>query len=89
MIYVYECAEAPAERRFIAQFERMKNNLYLTIHGASEFQARSKAELMLQYAALEPVDRTGFKLRERLASIPVEAGEQEAPKKPRRGSDLI
>ena len=89
MIYIYECADAPAERRFIAQFERLKNNFYLTIHGASAFQARSKAELMQQYAALEPVDRTGFKLRDRLAAIPVEVGVVEAPKKPRRGADLI
>lgn len=77
MIYIYECVDAPVERRFIAQFERLKNNLYMTIHGASAYQARAKAELMLQYAALEPVDRTGFKLRERLAAIPVQAGEPE------------
>ena len=89
MIYVYECAAAPADRRFIAQFERLKNNLYLTIHGASEFQARGKAELMLEYAALEPPERTGFKLRERLAAIPVDVGAVEAPKRPRRGTDLI
>lgn len=89
MIYVYECAAAPAERRFIAQFERQKNNLYLTVHGASESQARSKAELMLEYASLEPTQRTGFKLRDRLAAIPVDVGEIEVPKKLRRGADLI
>lgn len=89
MIFIYHCPEAPEDRRFIAQFERQKGNLYLTIHGASEFQARGKAELMLQYANLEPVERTGFKLRERLAAIPVEPGVEEAPKKPRRGADLI
>ena len=89
MIYVYECADAPADRRFIAQFERLKNNLYLTIHGATGHQARAKAELMLEYQNLEPLQRTGFKLRERLAAIPVDGGPQEAPKKPRRGADLI
>lgn len=89
MIFIYECPDAPPERRFIAQFERQASTLYITFHGQSEHQARAKAELWQTYQSLDPAQRSGFKLRERLAAIPAEAVEQEQPKKLRRGADLI
>lgn len=82
MIYIYECADAPPKRRFLAQHERVENNLYVTCHGPTEAIARAKMEVMLEYRALDAKDRTGFKLKEKLESL----GEP-APTRPRRDVD--
>lgn len=68
-ILIYECAEAPPKRRFIAQHERMENSLYLTCHGPTAEIARAKAQLMLDYASLDPKERTGFGLKAKLEAL--------------------
>lgn len=68
-IFVYECEEAPPKRRFIAQHEKLEGSLYLTCHGSTAEIARQKAQLMLDYAALDPKDRTGFGLKAKLDAI--------------------
>lgn len=88
MIFVYECPTAPARRRYIAQFEKIADNLYVTVQGSSAEKARAKAELMHQFQTMEPTDRTGFNLKARLAAIEEEPAVA-APVKRRREDDLI
>ena len=83
-ILIYEWPEAPPKRRFIAQHERMENSLYLTCHGPTADIARAKAQLMLDYASLDPKERTGFKLKERLEAL---NGGNLLSRKPRRDVD--
>lgn len=68
-IHIYECPTAPAKRRFIAQFELQKDNLYLVIHGPTAEIAEAKANLHLQYRALPPGDRKDFNLKGQLAAL--------------------
>lgn len=69
MIHLYESKTAPAKRRFIAQFEMQKDNLYLVIHGPTAEIAEAKAKLHLQYRALPPTDRKDFDLKNQLAAL--------------------
>lgn len=69
MIHIYESATAPAKRRFIAQHELLKDNLFLVIHGPTAEIAEAKANLHLQYRALPPGDRKEFDLKGRLAAL--------------------
>jgi len=95
MIHIYECDTAPPQRRFIAQFERIKNNLYTTFQGSTAEKAQAKAELFLSYVNAEPKDRTGFKLREKLLAIEDGIADDDPPEdatedaKPSRDDDLI
>lgn len=68
-IHLYQCQTAPPARRWIAQFERLKDNLYVTIHGSSAETAQAKAELMRQFQVLDPKERTAFNLKGRLAAL--------------------
>lgn len=84
-ILIYECPDAPPKRRFIAQHERMESNLYLTCHGPTADIARAKAQLMLDYASLDPKERTGFGLKDKLEAL--SRGDSPASRKPRRDVD--
>lgn len=68
-VFLYHCPTAPDKRRWIAQYQKLSDNLYLTFHGETADIARAKAELMRQYASLAPQDRKGFDLKGRLASL--------------------
>lgn len=68
-LLLYHCPTAPTKRRWIAQFPRLSDNLYLTIRGSTAEIAREKAELMWQFHALDPKEQAGFKLKERLDKI--------------------
>lgn len=68
-ILLYHCPTAPVDRLWIAQYPRIKDNLYVTFHGSTADLARAKAELMQKYAALDPKERTGFNLKARLAAL--------------------
>lgn len=69
MIHIYESRTAPENRRFIAQFERLRDNLYLTVHGPTAEVAETKAKLMIEYQALPPLERKAFDLKGRLAAL--------------------
>ena len=68
-ILLYHCPTAPDKRRWIAQYPKLSDNLYLTVHGETADIARAKANLMQEYAALDPKDRTGFDLKGRLTAL--------------------
>jgi hypothetical protein len=68
-IHIYESLSAPPPRRFIAQFDQSKLNLFMTIHGPTAAIAEGKARLMLDYAALDPAQKTGFDLKGKLADL--------------------
>lgn len=68
-ILLYHCPTAPAKRRWIAQYPKIEDNLYLTIHGETADIARAKAELMKQFGLLPPQDRKAFDLKGRLALL--------------------
>lgn len=71
MIHIYESRTAPPERRFIAQFDRVKDNLYVTIHGDTPEIAMARAELLAQFQSIPPQDRKAFDLKGRLALLGV------------------
>lgn len=69
MIHIYESQTAPPHRRFLAQFEKVKDNLYLTIHGPTAEIAEAKARLLLDYQNTPPEGRKAFDLKSRLAAL--------------------
>ena len=71
MALIYECTDprCPPGRRFIAQFEKAKGNLYMTIHGPTVEIAGAKLALIQEFHALDPKARPGFNLKARLAAI--------------------
>ncbi len=66
---LYHCPTAPSNRRWIAQFPRLSDNLYLTVHGPTADIARAKAELLHHFHLLAPQDRKAFDLKGRLALL--------------------
>lgn len=68
-IHIYESKTALSRRRFIAQFEMLKDNLFLVIHGPTAEIAKAKAELHLQYRALPPNERKAFDLSGQLEAL--------------------
>jgi hypothetical protein len=69
MTLIYECPEAPEHRRFIAQAERLKDNLYMVVHGSTREQATAKLDLIESYRALDPSEKTGFGLKAKLDAL--------------------
>jgi len=69
VIYIYECKTAPPNRRFMAQFERIKDNFYVTIHGDTAENAEAKAKLIQQFQSIPPLDRKAFDLKGRMALL--------------------
>ena len=67
-ILLYHCPTAPAKRRWIAQSQNT-NLTYITIHAETADIARAKAELMDQYARLDPKEHKAFDLKGRLATL--------------------
>lgn len=67
-ILLYHCPTAPAKRRWIAQSQNT-NLTYITIHGETADIARAKAELMNQFARLDPKEIKAFDLKGKLAAI--------------------
>lgn len=86
-VHIYESTTAPAKRRFIAQFELQKDNLYLVIHGPTAEIATAKANLHLQYRALPPNERKEFDLKGQLAAL--NGGEIEVAETPFDDEDLL
>jgi hypothetical protein len=66
---LYHCPTAPDSRRWIAQFPRLSDNLYLTVHGPTADIARAKAQLMHEFGQLPPQERKVFDLKGRLAAL--------------------
>lgn len=77
MIHIYESATAPANRRFIAQAERIKGSMFLTIQGSSAEVVTKKAKLMLEYQATDPKDRKAFDLKGKLSALNGAADDEE------------
>ena len=79
MIHLYESQTAPPNRRWIAQYERLKDNLYLTIHGATSEIAEAKARLLLEHQGLDPKQRAAFDLKGRMAALAGQTEEDDLP----------
>lgn len=68
-ILLYHCPTAPDRRRWIAQYAKLSDNLFITVHGETADIARAKAELMKQFGLVPPQDRKAFDLKGRLALL--------------------
>ena len=68
-IHVYESKTAPTHRRFIAQFERIKNCFYITIHAPTAELAIKKANLLAEFQATDPKFRKEFDLKGKLSAL--------------------
>lgn len=68
-LFLYHCPTAPEKRRWIAQYPKLSDNLYVTVHGETAEIARAKAELMHHFGLLAPQDRKAFDLKGRLALL--------------------
>lgn len=66
-IHLYHCPTAPAHRRWIAQFARIKDNFYITVLADTADNARGKAEVMVDYQKVPLIERRNFDLKGRLA----------------------
>lgn len=66
---LYHCPTAPTNRRWIAQYAKASDNLYVTVQGPTADIARAKLELLWQHDNLAPQDRKAFDLKGRLALL--------------------
>lgn len=69
VIHVYECSTAPPARRFLAQFDVVKNNRYITISGPSREIAMACAHLHLEFQSIPLLRRKDFNLVGKLAEL--------------------